>query len=194
MTNLNQSTAAPALDEQDRPDQESAVRISLIEVSDYCRSSDLPEILGEVDRELQMARLGQGRWKEMKLDLMYGDAFSVHPIDYCVEISSEGAAFLKENEGIDLNRLLFSAALHAFAKMLDLHGFDLTREFTLEDVLLVLDGFEDRIRSLTRIRGALGRAMAAEYCAAQQAKVNEPQTETPPVSPKPKKAGFRKKR
>src|SRR5947209_827362 len=102
MTDLNQSTAAPALDEQDRLDQESAVRISLIEVSEYCRSSDLPEIFGEVDRELQMARLGQGRWKEMKLDLMYGDG-SVHPIDYCVEISSEGAAFLKENEGIDLN-------------------------------------------------------------------------------------------
>src|SRR5947199_7591095 len=106
MTDFKLNPAAPALDEQDRPDQESAVRISLIEVSEYCRSSDLPEILGEVDRELQTVRLGQGRWKEMKLDLMNGEAFCVHPIDYCVEISSEGAAFLKENEGVDLNRLL----------------------------------------------------------------------------------------
>src|SRR5436853_511100 len=123
MTDLNQSTAAQALDGQNRPDQGGAVRIPLIEMIEYSRSSDLPEIFGDVHRELQMVRLGQGRWKEMQSDLMRGQASCVYPIDYCVEISPREAAYLKEHEGIDLNQLLSGRTLHRFAKMLDLRGF-----------------------------------------------------------------------
>ena len=129
MTNLNQSTAAPALDEQDRPDQESAVRISLIEVSEYCRSSDLPEILGEVDHELQMARLGQGRWKEMKLDLMYGDACCVHPIDYCVDR-------LRALVDLGLERLIVAGA--AGGPAADRTESALSRRLMVEEVLPAL--------------------------------------------------------
>ncbi|MBV9061660.1 MAG: hypothetical protein JOY77_01875 [Alphaproteobacteria bacterium] len=70
MTDLKKNLAAQVPDRQDRPGQGGVVRIPLIEAMDYCRSSDLPEVFGEVDLELQMVRLGQGRWKEMRLDLM----------------------------------------------------------------------------------------------------------------------------
>jgi hypothetical protein len=195
MTDLKQIPAGQIQDGQDRPDQQPAVRIPLIEAIEYCRSSDLPVIIGEVDLELQMVRLGQGRWKEMRLDLMCRQVSSVRPIDYCVEISPEEAAYLKENEGIDLDQLLSSRRLYGFAKMLDLRRFELMREYTLEDVLLILDDFEARICYLTRIWDALRRAMRAEvqaYRAAQQTDLNEPQTEAPPISRK--KPQSRKKR
>lgn len=175
MTDVKLSPAAQVLDGQDRPDQGDGIR-SLQEALEYWRSSDLPEVFREADRELLMARLGQGRWKKMKQDLMCGRASCVRPIDYCAEISPaeispEDAAYL----GIDLDDLLCEPTLGRVTKMLDLRRLELMWRHGLEDVERVLVRFEGRIPSLARTREALRRAMLAEawaYSAARQGDVN----------------------
>jgi hypothetical protein len=180
MTDSKLSPAAQVLDGQDRPDQGDGIR-SLQEALEYWRSSDLPEVFREADRELLMARLGQGRWEKMKQDLMCGRASCVRPIEYCVEISPEDAAYLE----IDLDDLLCEPTLGRVTKMLDLRGLELMWRHGLEDVKRVLVRFEGRIPSLARTREALRRAMLAEawaYSAAQQGDVYRRDVGTAPVS------------
>lgn len=161
MANTKLNPAAPALEGQDRPDHADGIRT----LQEYWRSSDLPDVFREADRELLMARLGQDRWQKMKEDLMCGRESSVRPIDYCVDISPEDAAYL----GIDPDQFLCEPTFGGITKMLDLRGSAFMWRYALKDVEHALVRFEDRVPFLARICAALKRGMFAEAWASSAA-------------------------
>ena len=116
----------------------------------------------EATRQLRMARLGEGKWKEMKLDLQGRPGALVYPLDYCPEISPEEVASLKTDEGLwRLEDLSCCEMTKSLADMLCLGEAEFFMECGIETVEQTLALLAVRIADLTKVRQALQAARLA---------------------------------
>ena len=113
----------------------------------------------EATRQLRMARLGEGKWKEMQLDLQGRPGALVYPLDYCPEISREEVAWLKTDEGLaGLETLPCWKMTKSLADMLCLGEAEFFMECGIETVEQTLALLAVRIADLTKVRAALQAA------------------------------------
>jgi hypothetical protein len=114
----------------------------------------------QADRQLLMARLGEGKWKEMKLDLLNKPGALVYPLDYCPEISPEEVAYLKTDEGLmNLATLRCCEVTRTLADMLHMDEAEFFMDFGLEWVEHMLSVLAEKVAALTTVRDMLQAAL-----------------------------------
>ena len=124
--------------------------------------------LDQVDCELTKARVGQSRWKEIKLDLSERPQCGFFPIDFCPEISPELASYYKGPGKADLKDFGKTDLYPMFpllgesAEVLGIQPRALVRKHWLPEVNRSLNKLADRVSLCMRMREALRLAMAKQ--------------------------------
>jgi len=112
------------------------------------------------DRHLLMARLGEGKRKEMKLDLLNKPGALVYPLDYCPEITPEEVAYLKTDEGLrDLANLPCCDMTRKLTDMLCLGEAEFFMDYGLETVEHMLSVLAEKVAALMTVRDMLQAAL-----------------------------------
>jgi hypothetical protein len=129
----------------------------------------VPAVLEQVGCELAESRVGQGWWKEMKLDLLEKPDGRVFPIDYLPAVAPELALYYKGEGKADLETV-FLSPLDEVADALDIPPVALVTEHSRVQVDRYLRKFAARIRQCILIRETLRVEMAKQAQIGREAK------------------------
>jgi len=115
----------------------------------------------EATRQLTIARIGEGKWKEMKADLLSAEPGArVCPLDYCPEINPEDIPIFKDEDRMDeVPDLPCFASAMEFADMLRVGEAEVVFDYDRTDVEQMLNLLAGQVADLTKVREALRLAL-----------------------------------